>query len=366
MQVVFQHIGDGAKKFLIGYPVFVTDALKEVISLLDATVYYIDPDFYQDFYNSLPKVWTKIGKIIPASNLDTAICVPKYREIIGNLIEEIKREDICYVLLNSNMWHPKYLTELKALGIVLTTKIVDDPEGSMVYSRPIVRFYDKCICSGIDYDKHRTISEMYYKWGAKEVKFLPVFIDPRHYDDDAISYASKDIDIIHVGSFNWKRWIYLHRLYRRFGNRVKLYSHYDPRHLDNIFGYIYKVLNLFFPLPSVKNITDKELKSVYKRSKIGFNRHLSYGPSNARSYELCLNGVLQITDNPKGYQSLYDVGKEIICYNNINEALEKIEYYLKNNFEREKIARAGYSRAVSEYTYEAIFYKHLEYILEKP
>lgn len=360
---IFQHIGNGSKRILIGHPIFITDGLKEVVSSLDVTLYYVDPDFYQGFYDSLPKVWTKIGKTAPAYNLGNAFRIPEYREVVGNLVNEIRREHIGYVLLNSNMWHPKFLDELRIFGIVLATKIVDDPEGSLVYSKPIVRFYDKCICSGVNYDEHRTIAEMYRKWGAKDVKFLPVFVDPRHYDLRPIEYDKKDIDVIHVGSFNWKRWISLHRLYRHFGGRLKLYSRYDPRFAGTIFRGIYRLLNCLFPLPEVENISDAELKKVYKRSKIGFNRHLSYGPSNARSYELCLNGVLQITDNEKGYRSLYEVGKEIVCYGSMRDVLEKIEYYLKHDVERERIARAGYERASGEYTYEQVMRKHIRYII---
>lgn len=360
---IFQCIGEGSKRVLIGYPIFITDALKEVVTSLDVTLYYIDKNFYQDFYVSLPKLWTKIGKVAPAYNLDSALHIQKYQEIIINLLKEIEQENIRYVLLNSNMWHPKFLDELRALGIVLTTKIVDDPEGSVVYSKPIVRFYDKCICSGVDYDRHRTIMDMYYKWGAKDVKFLPVFVDPRHYDNAPIEYKKKDIDIIHVGSFNWKRWIALHRLYHRFGDKLHLYSRYDPRRDKTLFRSFYRVLNFVFPLPQVENIGDEELKKIYKRSKVGFNRHLSYGPSNARSYELCLNGVLQITDNKNGYRSLYEVGKEIVCYGNTKEALEKIDYYLKHDVEREQIAIAGHEKAFREYTYEQVMEKHLKYIL---
>lgn len=358
-----QHIGEGSKKVLIGHPIFITDSLKKVVSSLGVTLYYVDHSFYQIFYNSLPKIRTRIGMCAPASNLENALLVKEYKDSIGKLMRSIQQEDIRYVLLNSNMWHPKFLNELRISGIVLATKIVDDPEGSLVYSKPIVRFYDKCICSGVDYDKNHTIAEMYYKWGAKDVKFLPVFIDPRHYDNKPIEYEKKDIDIIHVGSFNWKRWISLHRLYQHFGNRVRLYSRYDPRQAETIFRGVYRLLNVVFPLPKVENISDHDLKEVYKRSKIGFNRHLSFGPSNARSYELCLNGVLQVTDNENGYQSLYEVGKEIICYRSMGDALRKIEYYLQCDPEREQIARAGYEKASREYTYEQLMEKHLQYIL---
>lgn len=366
MMKIFEKIGNGAMVVLLmGDPVVNTERLQTVVVDNDVTLLYFTSDYFSKFYNSMPKVLINGGMIIPANNLDNAFRVDEYRNIMEEILDEIKQQKVTHVLLNSNMWHPFYLGKLKELGIVLTTKIVDDPEGSSYYSKPIVKYYDKCICSGVDYDRSRTIKEMYYKWGAKDVKFLPVFVDPRHYDEYIIDYTKKDIDVVHVGNFNWKRWVLLSVLCRKFGKRINFYSRFDPRKNKGLNGFIFRVLNLIFPLPQIDKIGDEELRGVYKRSKIGLNRHQSYGPSNARSYELCLNGIMQITDNPNGYKDIYDVGKEIKCYKNVIEMVRLMEYYLDHDKEREKIARAGYARAMADYTYEKVIDKHLKYILEK-
>lgn len=362
---IFEKVGNGKKRVLIGHPIEVTKKLEDIIMRNDVTLFFICSDFYSKFYNSLPQLMTTIGKIIPAYNLDNALKSEEYQFIVELIVQEIRNKSVTHVLLDSNMWHPKYLADLRKDGIILTTKIVDDPEGSRHYSKPIVKYYDKCICSGISYDKHRTIQEMYCKWGAKRVKFIPVFIRSNHYDDNPIDYSKKDIDIIHAGVFGWKRWISLRIISRKFEGRIVFYSHYDPRKSKNIVGIMYRILDFFLPLPQTKKVSDDELKDAYKRSKIGLNLHLSYGPSNARTYELCLNGVLQITNNEKGYKKIYSVGNDVVCFNNMKEAINLVEYYLKNDSEREKIAKSGYEKAMKEYTYENIFDKHLKYILEK-
>jgi len=46
------------------------------------------------------------------------------------------------------------------------------------------------------------------------------------------------------------------------------------------------------------------------------------------------------------------VGKEVETYDSIDECIDKIKYYLLNEEEREKIAKAGQVRTLKEHTYE--------------
>lgn len=91
------------------------------------------------------------------------------------------------------------------------------------------------------------------------------------------------------------------------------------------------------------------LAALYKRSKIGINIHDSFGPINRRLYELPANGVMQICDCPDGLKDVYEVGKEVIGYSSIKEAIELIRYYLEHDDERKQIARAGFRRVMKDY-----------------
>ena len=48
-------------------------------------------------------------------------------------------------------------------------------------------------------------------------------------------------------------------------------------------------------------------------------------------------------------ENLFEIGKEIEIFNNKEELLEKVKYYLKHEEERESIARRGYERAKRDY-----------------
>ena len=112
------------------------------------------------------------------------------------------------------------------------------------------------------------------------------------------------------------------------------------------------------PLPQ------SQFVATYQRTKIGINMHMSYGPSNLRMWQLPINGVMQITDNPKGTEELFELNKEIVCYENgdMDEAIDKIKYYLDHNDERIAIARAGYERALRDYSYEKCFLSSIKEI----
>jgi hypothetical protein len=71
-----------------------------------------------------------------------------------------------------------------------------------------------------------------------------------------------------------------------------------------------------------------------------------------RIFEGTLCGALVISDSAKnGLNELFHVGKEIVLYNNGDDFLEKIHFYLAHDNEREQIAVAGQKRALQEHTY---------------
>ncbi len=74
-----------------------------------------------------------------------------------------------------------------------------------------------------------------------------------------------------------------------------------------------------------------------------------------RDFDAPMSGSFYLThDNPDLY-NLYEVGSEIATYNTVSDCVKKIEYYLKNETEREKIAVAGLHRALKEHSWKNRF-----------
>jgi len=95
----------------------------------------------------------------------------------------------------------------------------------------------------------------------------------------------------------------------------------------------------------------EEVGKVYSQSRIVFNCSIA-GDVNMRVFEGTACGALVLTDAiANGLDELFEIGQEIVVYQDDAELLEKIAYYLANEEEREAIARAGQRRTLKEHTY---------------
>lgn len=93
-----------------------------------------------------------------------------------------------------------------------------------------------------------------------------------------------------------------------------------------------------------RTVSPAEAAEIYNRSKICLNIHAEKHKSpNPRTYEIMATGAFELMDYRKfpGDISEDDCG----TYRNDNDIVERIEYYLKVDIEREQIAENGYNKA---------------------
>jgi spore maturation protein CgeB len=84
--------------------------------------------------------------------------------------------------------------------------------------------------------------------------------------------------------------------------------------------------------------------------KIHFNRNIS-NDINYRTFETTGCKTLLMTNHTPGLETLFKAGEEIIVYDSIQDLDEKVQYYLDNEAERNKIETAGWERAKKDHTY---------------
>lgn len=98
-----------------------------------------------------------------------------------------------------------------------------------------------------------------------------------------------------------------------------------------------------------------EMVKIYNQSKINLSFMQSYGNATrpqmkCKIFDICLCGGFLLCEYIPGIEEYYEIGKEIECFNSLEEALHKIQYYLNHEDKREAIAEAGWKRATSEHT----------------
>jgi len=187
-------------------------------------------------------------------------------------------------------------------------------------------------------------------FGVK-AEYIPLAFEPRILDKlrEEKSYfgeqRDKIYDIVFAGSFHQvhrSRITFLKKIAYAFGDSFHIWSQSHsslPSDLRRNFR------------GSAFNI---DYYYIISRSKIVLNHHGSILPwaHNMRLFETTGLGSFLLTDNLPGIDELFEVGKEVETYNNADDCIDKIKYYLSNEDEREKIAKAGHKRALNEHTYE--------------
>ena len=97
-------------------------------------------------------------------------------------------------------------------------------------------------------------------------------------------------------------------------------------------------------------VSHDEMVQIFSNSKINicFTKPYAIGMRNqvkGKIFDITMYGGFLLCEYVEGIESFFEVGKEIVCFNNHAEALEKIRYYLINDDERKMIAQAGQMRA---------------------
>ena len=240
---------------------------------------------------------------------------------------ELENYDIFYNWNGINI-HPEFVQQLPTLNIF---GCADDPESSELLSKPVAWAYDLSLINNI------AEVNSYHHWGVHNVYYRPLGFfasefDPTLTKDDILMKERKnDITMMCERDSGWRK------------ERLDKFSKEFPKG-----GYYGRGWPNGF-LPYERKVP------LYQNTKIGINMHNSTGPVNFRTFELPANGVMQICDNKSDLGKIFELNKEAVGFDTIEEAIELTHYYLDHDDERRKIAAAGWERACKDYNEVAVF-----------
>jgi spore maturation protein CgeB len=111
-------------------------------------------------------------------------------------------------------------------------------------------------------------------------------------------------------------------------------------------------------------LSDEEYIKMYSRSKIslGFSKVANNQTEGEpikqvrlRDFEAPMSGAFYMVEYFEELAEFFEPGKEVVCFSDPEDLLEKVRYYLAHDDVRERIRQAGMRRACSEHTWHKRF-----------
>jgi hypothetical protein len=130
----------------------------------------------------------------------------------------------------------------------------------------------------------------------------------------------------------------------------------------------------FFPRPETAPVlpgrvcglplSDDDMVRMYSRGKIslgfsGVAGTLEDGQRitqiRLRDFEAPMSGAFYMVEYMEELEEFFEVGREIVCYTDVDDLVEKCLYYLSHDSERERIRLAGHERALRDHSWQRRF-----------
>lgn len=299
------------------------------------------------------------GKGLPYSPIDEAVIATLQTMVAELSIVEVGqslpdraatiRPDLVLVL--DGMELPlDQIDAVRSLGIRTAVWLTDDPYYTDVTIRMVTHF---------DYvfTLERNCIDLYRAAGANDVYYLPFAAHPDHFQPTLIQSQIRR-NISFIGSAYWNRVNYLQPI---IGNLMNSGLHINGIWWDRLPEYT------AYPnrIEIGKWMGPNETAEVYSGTKIMLNLHRSpFDESvnqnnsgitavspNPRTFEISACGTLQLVDAREDLASFYIPGQEIETFNNAEELLDKVNFYLTHEKERREIALRGLERTYRDHTY---------------
>jgi len=197
--------------------------------------------------------------------------------------------------------------------------------------KKIAPYFDVCITTFRSMlPKYRKVVKKRTKvletmWGANNLVFKPI-------------KCKKDVDVSICGLANMDRNIWYNLVKEKFPE-------------FQAFGY-------GWTQEHNKYLTLSQYVKTFNRTKVNVNYGFTEGNKlqiKGRDFEVPMTGSFLLTTYNKNLAPYFKFGKEIETYKDTDELIKKARYYVKHDTARNKIAKAGYQRAIKDHTYTKRF-----------
>jgi spore maturation protein CgeB len=265
-----------------------------------------------------------------------------YREM-----EALARETRADAILVDNCppYHPDYLRRLPLYKVL---RLSDGPLTAYDRDIPYIHAYDHVLYHSPAYSRDMDMAEKLAYCGARRADFWPLALFDAAFDNtrtEASLFAlERDIDVVFVGALHVNKMPLLARVKNALGRRCRMYGLASVR--KNLY------FNAKYGRPGwIRALPFEAYVPLYERAKIGFNVHNrgDYTVGSYRLFDLPGNGVMQLSDGGRFLSAFFEAGTEIVGYGDVDDLIDRIQYYLRHDEERRRIAVNGYRRVMKEH-----------------
>ena len=184
----------------------------------------------------------------------------------------------------------------------------------------------------------------------------------KNYNHKIVNENKRDIDIGFIGSLFLNKSLHIGRvdiiyeLLKNFKNNYVAINVSKYFFIELIYFIFKSILSIkiFYNLKTVykifyiyifskKPIYGYEMYQVLNRTKILINKHIedTEYAGNMRLFEATGSGCLLLTDNKKNLDQFFEINKDVVIFDDKNDLINKISYYLKYQDKIKKIAKKG-------------------------
>jgi glycosyltransferase involved in cell wall biosynthesis len=220
------------------------------------------------------------------------------------------------------------MKQLRDSGILMVGMGLDCPRQYIKYIKEVIPNYDFYLTAGI------STVEPIKKLGCKVMYFPPACREGYH---RILKNVRRNKDCLYIGN------VAGHPSGER---RLELFNLVKQKFEVDGYGYGLK-----------DKLIHDDFIELLNSYKIGLEFDLAeFGTwdepvnLNHRIFEYISCGLMTIAPQREDIATVFDFDKEIIGFRNSNELLDKIKYYLDNESESKKIAKAGYARCWKDHT----------------
>ncbi len=260
-----------------------------------------------------------------------------------------------HILFNGEKFAPSDIAWLKARGVYTILWNHDVHKNLPEWLVELARAHD------FYFNIARGMIPRYQERGIEHCAWLSEGFDPSFFQVDEISERERrlyDTDAVLIGnisnnpSYRIRRDM-LARL-RQGGLRIQWWGTRIPHKWRNLMFFLTPVARAW----GGEYIWNETYAKVVSCAKIFVAREINpevEGSVSNRIYAACGNGAFYLSWYNPGMEDLFEIDREIVVFNDLDEMVDKARYYLEHEDERRAIAAAGQARVLRDYSWSQRF-----------